>query len=96
MELVDYLANGALINILRTNSEANPPPVWVTPQSDGSYRYGFAQEQRSVGRHPAPFGVVQAGRIFLPEKGKVVEYLMTFGLSKADAELVVLRIGTEP
>ncbi len=32
MELTDYLADGALINILRTNSGKNPPLVWITPK----------------------------------------------------------------
>ena len=96
MNLVDYLANGTLINILQTNSGSNPPTVWITPQAAGTFRYGFSNEPNSVGGHPAPFGAVQAGKIFRPKETEVVEFLRTFGLSKAEAESVVQRIGVEP
>jgi len=96
MSLVDYFANGALLNILGTSSGPHPPLVWVTAQPDGSFRYGFTQDPNSVGGQSAPFGTVHEEKIFLPKKEQVIEYLQTFGLSKADAELVALRIGTEP
>jgi hypothetical protein len=93
MKLVDYFADGSLINILQTSNG----PVWVTLRADGSYHYGFGRESSSsVGGQPVPLGTVHKEKIFLPEKEQVIEYLQTFGLSKADAELVVLRIGTEP
>ena len=96
MNLVDYLANGILINILRTNSGSNPPTVWITPQAHGTFRYGFVQEPNSVGGQAAPFGTVEAGKIFRPKETEVVEFLRTFGLSKAEAESAVQRIGLEP
>ena len=96
MKLVDYLANGALINILQTNSGKNPPSVWITPQPDGSYSYGFTKEPNSVGGHPAPFGAVQGRKIFRAVENDVVGFLDTFGLSKAEAKSVVQRIGVEP
>ena len=96
MNLIDYLSNGALINILQTNSGSNPPAVWISPLPDGSYRYGFAKEPNSVGGHIAPFGAVQGGKIFRAMETDVVRFLGTFGLSKAEAESVVQRIGVEP
>jgi hypothetical protein len=96
MNLVDYLSNGALINILQTNSGPNPPRVWISAQPDGSYRFGFAKLSDGVGGHAAPFGAVQSGKIFRAMETDVVEFLRTFGLSKAGAESVVQRIGVEP
>ena len=96
MNLVDYLANGTLINILQTSGGKNPPSVWITPQADGIFRYGFSQEPNSVGGQAAPFGAVETGKIFRPKETEVVEFLRTFGLSRAEAESVVQRIGVEP
>lgn len=96
MNLVDYFANGALLNILQTNSGKNPPVVWITPQADDTFRYGFSKEPNSVGGQPAPFNAVQAGRIFRPMERDVVSFLCAFGLSKAEAESIVQRIGVEP
>ena len=96
MNLIDYLSNGALINILQTNSGPNPSAVWISALPDGSYRYGFAKEPNSVGGHITPFGAVQGGKIFRAMETDVVRFLGTFGLSKAEAESVVQRIGVEP
>jgi hypothetical protein len=96
MELTDYLTEGALINILRTNSGKNPPPVWITPKPDGTFGYGDTKVSNSFGGHTAPFGAVQGGKIFRAMETEVVDFICTFGLSKAQAERVVQRIGIEP
>jgi hypothetical protein len=96
MNLVDYLANGALIDILLTNSGKNPPPVWITSQPDGPFHYGFSEEPNSIGGQPAPFNAVQAGKIFRPMESDVVDFLGKFGLSRAEAESVTHRIGVAP
>lgn len=96
MNLVDYLANGALVDILRTNSGKNPPPIWITAQPNSSFHYLDSKQQNSVGGRFAPFRALQAGKVFLPKVEEVVEFLRTFGLSKAEAECVVQRVGVEP
>lgn len=96
MNLVDYLGNGALISILRTYGGANPQPVWITPEADGGYHHGISQEPTSVGGQPTPLQAIQGGKIFRPKESEVTEYLQTFGLSKAEAELVIQRVGTDP
>ena len=96
MKLVDYLSNGALKNILQTNGGANPPSIWIMPQPDGTYRYGFNKEANSIGGFLAPFGEVQDRKIFRAMEKDVVGFLCKFGLSKAEAESVIVTIGVEP
>jgi hypothetical protein len=96
MTLPEYLASGALIQILKTNTGGNPPSVWITHDSDGTYRYVFTPGQNSVGGKSAPFLAFQDNKIFRPEKDNVIAFLCTFGLSTSEAEYVVRQIGTEP
>lgn len=96
MNIVDYLANGALINILQISGGKNSPTVWITPQAAETFRYGFSQELNSVGGQAAPFDAVETGKIFRAKETEVVEFLRTFGLSKSEAESIVQRIGVNP
>ncbi len=96
-EIIDYLKNGGLILILRSNlGGKNQPRVWLCRDSLGNVTHTFYEERGLVGGETVPFWTVYEDSVFAPEHDKVAKYLRNFGLSKAQVEDVLAAVGTAP
>jgi hypothetical protein len=94
-QIVDYLANGGLVEILRRGSGGkSPTKAWLVQDGDGAVTATFLDSPDGVGGQAIPVFTLQDGKIFLPDVDKVVDYLLTFGLDKWAAQEVVRRVGT--
>lgn len=95
-EVVDYLKNSGLIQILRMNpSEGkNEPRVWLTRDSLGNVVHTFSAERGIVGGGTIPFAAIYDYRISTAKRDEVLAFLMTFGLSKREANQLIEAIGT--
>lgn len=92
--IVDYLAYGGLISILR--SSEIPQRVWLRHDNLGNVTHTFQAELGEIGGHLAPARAVHDGRIFSPKRSEVLAYLEGFGLEREEAETVLARVGTGP
>ena len=95
-DIVDYLENGGLVQILKCNVSGGKtqPRVWLKRDSLGNVVHTFIAERGSVGGASIPFSVLHDNRIFTPKLDEVLEFLSTFGLSKSDAKRVAQSVGT--
>lgn len=95
-EVKEHMVNAGLIEILRSNMEGGKyqPRVWLGHDSLGNITHTFAEERGSVGGAIPPISAIWNSRIHKQKVDKVIEFLMTFGLSKSDAEEVVKKVGT--
>ncbi len=97
-EIVDYLANGGLLQILNANLSGgkNQPRVWIRRDNIGNVVHTFDPERGMVGGETVPFFALHNNRVFAPIKDKMVNYLRSFGISKEEAEFVISEVGTAP
>jgi hypothetical protein len=96
--VIDYLKGGGLVAILRANLNggANQPRVWLTYTPRGSVTHTFDSERGILGGATVPFFALHEGRIFAGKEKDVVEFLASFGLDRAEAELLITTVGTAP
>ena len=98
--IVQYLKQGGLADILRTNLQEGeaPPRVWLTFTPAGELTHTLNPGLKAAGKGtPAPFFAVLKNKVYAPDRAKVVEYLKTaFSLSQEEAEDVVQAVGTAP
>jgi hypothetical protein len=95
-EVVRYLQNGGLVEILRSNVGGHAPRVWLTLSAGGEVLHTFQEERGIVGGEIAPFFAIHDDKVFTPKTSDVIEFLKTFGLSLAEAEEVLSAVGTAP
>lgn len=96
-KIIDYLINGGLVSILRSNSGGeNQPRVWLRLDQLGNVTHTFISERGVVGGRQVPFGTLYKGRIFLPKLDSVLSFIQNFGLNRPEAEKVVSAVGTAP
>jgi hypothetical protein len=97
-DIIQYLKNGGLALILRSNKDGGPkqPRVWLRHDSHGNITFTFAEERGKVGGERVPEKALYHSQVFTPKRDEVVQYLRSFGLSKAEAEEVVAEVGTAP
>lgn len=96
-EKMDYLAGGALLDILRRGSGGrNPPRVWLSFTPRGRISHTFIEQNGVLGGEVIPPRTLTEDerKIFEPKKDEVVAFVRSFGLVQTDAEEVVRRIGT--
>ena len=96
--IVDYLENGGLLQILKSNMSGgkNPPRVWLVRDSLGNVVHTFSAERGGVGGATVPFLALHDNRVFLEKVNETLTFLSTFGLSGRDAQNVIETIGTAP
>jgi hypothetical protein len=93
-----YLTQGGLVKILQSNlgGGKNPPRVWLTFTRRGNVTHTFSPERGLVGGAAVPFFALHEDKVFLGKREAVVQFLTSFGLSRAEAEDVVGAVGTAP
>ncbi len=96
--IVEYLQDGGLLQILRSNMSggSNQPRVWLTRDTLGNVVHTFIESRSRIGGGPVPFHALHNDRIFAPKLSEVQAFLMTFGLSQRDAQRVIAAVGTDP
>lgn len=97
--ILDYLKQGGLIEILRTNLQGgrNQPRLWLTYNARGELSYTFEAERGLIGRGDiVPFWALDlnSDKIRLERKSAVLDYLSGFGLTREEAENIVETVGT--
>ena len=94
--LVRYLRHGGLVSILRANMAGGKyqPRAWLCRDTLGNVTHTFYEERGLVGGQTVPFFALSGEKIFEPKREQVIAYVESFGLSRADAEAIVRRIGT--
>lgn len=97
-KILDYLINGGLIAILRSNTAGgrNQPRVWLRSDSAGNVTHTFDPTLGVVGGEVIPFMAIHEDRIFSPKRDEVLNYLQGFKISRKDAEQILTTIGTAP
>ena len=97
-QIINYLVNGGLIAILRSNWSGgrNQPRVWLRPDSVGNVTHTFEQERGVVGGDVVPCMAVHDNKIFSPKREDVLTFLQSFQLDRPDAEKIVVSVGTAP
>lgn len=94
---VEYLKNGGLIAILRSNTGGpHQPRVWLCLDNLGNVTHTFSPERGLIGGEVVPFWTVHDDKIFEPKRDEVARYLSTFGLGERDIGEVILAVGTHP
>ena len=98
-EVMEYLKIGGLIAILQSNLSGgrNQPQVWLCRDSLGNVTHTFIAERGLIGGATVPFFVVHQGKVFRPEREKVLNYLQqSFGLTEDQAWDVLNSVGFAP
>lgn len=97
-EIVEYLVNGGLIAILRSNlgGGKNQPKAWLCRNQLGSVTHTFLPERGLVGGEPVPFFAIHDSKVFTPKEEVVRTFIESFGLSAAEAKRVLGEVGTAP
>jgi hypothetical protein len=90
----DYLVQGGLIAMLRTNRGRHAPAVWLCLDGFGNVTHTTTPERGVVGGRVAPLWTDTADdRIYAPKVDQVVEFIQGFGFSGDEARSVVNQVG---
>jgi hypothetical protein len=97
-KIIDYLKNGGLIAILRSNISGgkNQPRAWLCLDHLGNVTHTFISDRGIIGGQPVPFWAVHDDKVFRPERDSVLAFLRSFGLTRQEAEAVVSEVGMAP
>lgn len=93
--LVRYLKHGGLVSILHANLAGGKyqPRVWLCRDTLGNITHTFYEERGLVGGRTVPLFALRGERVFAPMRDQIVDYVESFGLSRADAEAVMRAVG---
>ena len=97
-KMIDYLKNGGLVSILRSNLGGcrDQPKVWLSFNTHGNLTHTFIAARGFAGGKTVPFFALQGNQIFAPKSDEVIAFLSEFGLTRAEAEDVIQSIGSYP
>lgn len=97
-KLIDYLRNGGLIAILRSNIAGgrSQPKVWLRLDTLGNVTHTFSEGRGVRGGRTVPFWATDGESVFLEKVEEVKEYLASLGLRPEQAEDVIRAVGTSP
>jgi hypothetical protein len=97
-KIIDYLINGGLVSILRSNLAGgkNQPRAWLCLDQLGNVTHTFNPDRGVVGGQLVPFLALRQAKIFTPKLDSVVSFLQSFGLNRQEVEKVVSEVGTAP
>jgi hypothetical protein len=95
---IDYLKNGGLVAILRSNTSGgrDQPKVWLRLDSLGNVTHTFIRERGQAGGESVPFLAFHEDHVFTPKRDEVLAFLRSFGLDDIQAEDVISSVGTSP
>ncbi len=96
--IAEYLVNGGLISILRSNllGGKNQPRVWLSLDNLGNVTHTLAPERGIIGGQMVPFGAVHDDKVFTPRRDAVLSFIEGFGLTQRQAEQIVAEVGAAP
>jgi hypothetical protein len=96
--VTEYLVNGGLISILRSNLSGgkNQPRVWLCLDQLRNVTHTFVPERGVIGGQLVPFLAVHHDKIFTPKRDSVLSFVESFGLNRQEAEKVVSEVDTAP
>jgi len=96
--VIEALKRGGLLTILRYNLGGAPekPRAWLTFDSRGNLVPTFDKYKGLIGGEVVPFFALQGYQIFTPKVDEVLNFLPSFGLSRAEAKEVVQSVGQVP
>ncbi len=96
--IIDYLVNGGLISILRSNLSGgkNQPRTWLCLDQLGNVTHTFVPERGVMGGQVVPFWAVYDGKVFTPKRDSVLTFIESFGLNRQEAEKIISEVGTAP
>ena len=96
--IVDYLVNGGLISILRSNLSGgkNQPRAWLCLDQLGNVTHTFVPDRGVMGGQLVPIGAVHDDKVFAPKRDSVLSFVESFGLNHKEAEKVIAGVGTAP
>lgn len=94
--IVEFLAQGGLISILRSNMSGGTrqPRVWLCRDSLDNMTYTFDEARGLVGGQPIPQGALRNAKVSASRRDGVVAFVEGFGLTHDEAVTVVNRAGT--
>jgi hypothetical protein len=93
-----YFREGGLVAILQSNLAGGreQPRVWLSFTARGDLVHTFAAERGVVGGSAVPPLALFDRKVFTPKQEEVREFLMSFGLTRPEAEDVIRAVGTAP
>lgn len=95
-EILDYLP-GNLIEILKNaDGGRSPTRAWFKLGQDGKISHTFDGSHGLIGGAVIPIHAVEQGRVFSARREQVIEFLASFGLTRAEASEIVAAVGTTP
>jgi hypothetical protein len=97
-KITDYLTNGGLVSILRSNLSGGryQTRAWLCLDNLGNVTHTFVPERGMIGGELVPWGAVHDDKIFRPTRDSVLSLIQSFGLTRDEAEKIVSKIGTAP
>jgi hypothetical protein len=96
--VIRYLKGGGLLDILRSNLGGGPnqPRAWLTFTSEGDATHTFDASRGVLGGKTVPFFGLHEYKVFTGKREQVIDFLMSFGLTRAEAEDIIQAVGTAP
>jgi hypothetical protein len=93
-----YLKEGGLVAILRSNlgDGVDHPRVWLSYSPSGAVTHTFIAERGVVGGAKVPYFALHERKVFTGKQDEVIAFLLTFGLTRGEAEEIVAAVGTAP
>ncbi len=97
-KVIDYLKNGGLISILRSNNPGggNQPRVWLRLDNLGNATYTNIKERGYLGGETVPFMTVRNDRVLSARRDEVSALLRSFGLDPGQVGEVLASVGIFP
>ena len=89
-EIVKFLTNVGLVSMLRRNL---PNRVWLRRNSAGNVSYTYLEEFGEIGGQHAPLYVLMGDKISKQGEDQVRQFIESFGLSKAQVQHVLQKVG---
>lgn len=96
--ITDYLVNGGLVAILRSNLSGgrNQPRVWLCLDNLGNITHTFLPERGIIGGELVPVWAIQDERVLKPKLDSVVALVHSLGLNHQESKKVVSEVGIAP
>ena len=98
-----YLSNGGLITLLQANMTGgrNQPRAWLTFTRKGDVVGTLDPERGAIGGQVVPFFALHEGppgelKVFRAKRDAVIDFIMSFGLTRREAEEVIDAVGMAP
>ena len=97
-KIVRYLKQGGLLAMLQSNISAgkDQPRLWLRYDTLGNVTYTFIERHGQVGGERVPFLALHGERILSAKLDAVRHFLISFGLSRNEADDVIRSVGTVP